>query len=206
MQIGEIIDRAKVDDLFRKHENLVKIKSEIPEIVKTSPQRLSTGFESAEQFEKAFPPGSKVHLPHLGQDGIVQGPANSKGEVPIMANLLRVHVPYKNIRPPQSAPNPTSQVVRRTSSVRVALQESERTIDLRGQSSEEALSTLEVQLDQATLAGEDRVKIIHGHGTETLKRSIRSYLSRSSYVRKWLSGGPESGGDGVTWAELGSDK
>lgn len=203
-KLDEIIERTKVDDLFRKHENLVKVKSEIPEVVKISPQRLSTGFESAEQFEKAFPPGSKVHLPHLGQDGIVQGPANAKGEVPVLANMLRVQVPWAQIRPPQSAPNPTSQVVRRTSSVRVALQENERTVDLRGKNVEEALSTLEIQLDQATLAQEDRVKIVHGHGTETLKRSVRSYLSRSSYVRKWISGGPESGGDGVTWVELGS--
>ena len=50
---------------------------------------------------------------------------------------------------------------------------------------------------------EDRLKIIHGHGTESLKKAIRTYLSRSIYVKKWKAGSAETGGDGVTWVELG---
>jgi DNA mismatch repair protein MutS2 len=44
--------------------------------------------------------------------------------------------------------------------------------------------------------------VIHGHGTDTLKKGVRSYLSRSIYVKKWKAGTPETGGDGVTWVEL----
>ena len=64
-------------------------------------------------------------------------------------------------------------------------------------------TTLENTLDLATLQKEDRLKIVHGHGTEALKKAIRNYLSRSIYVKKWKAGNQDSGGDGLTWVELG---
>ncbi len=68
---------------------------------------------------------------------------------------------------------------------------------------EQAVSELEAQLDTAAVRDESRLKIIHGHGSvDALKKGIRSYLSRSVYVKKWKAGTPESGGDGITWAEL----
>jgi DNA mismatch repair protein MutS2 len=67
---------------------------------------------------------------------------------------------------------------------------------------EEALRLLDTQLDTAALGSESRIKVVHGHGTDALKKGIRAYLSRSVYVKKWKAGTPESGGDGVTWVEL----
>ncbi len=76
-------------------------------------------------------------------------------------------------------------------------------MDLRGKSVEEALEDLEIALDSAFTQKEERMKIIHGHGTEALKKSVRTYLSRSVYVKKWKAGSPEQGGDGITWVEIG---
>jgi DNA mismatch repair protein MutS2 len=75
-------------------------------------------------------------------------------------------------------------------------------IDVRGKTAEDAIAILEMQLDAASVNSEDRVKIVHGHGTEVLKRAIRSHLSRSIYVKKWKAAPAETGGDGTTWAEL----
>jgi DNA mismatch repair protein MutS2 len=77
-----------------------------------------------------------------------------------------------------------------------------RTLDIRGKTVEDSLELLEVELDQASVKKEDRIKIIHGHGTEALKKAIRAYLSRSLYVKKWKAGSPDQGGDGMTWVEL----
>ena len=115
---------------------------------------------------------------------------------------MRLFVNWQQLKPSQSIQNPTSSIVRRTSGVQVTLQDTDRVIDVRGKTSEEAIEILEVLLDAASVNHEDRVKIVHGHGTETLKRSIRAHLSRSLYVKKWKAAGAETGGDGVTWAEL----
>lgn len=204
-KIDEMLDFSTVQNIFQKHERLQEVKQKLPEIVKappagTTPQRKK--IETLEEFEKAYPPGSKIFVPSIGGEGLIQGRANSKGEILVLANSMRLTLPWTQLRPSHSISNPTQNALRRASGVQVTITDSERTIDLRGKTQEDALSLLEGQLDAAALNGENRIKIVHGHGTEVLKRAVRAHLSRSVYVKKWRAAGPETGGDGVTWAEL----
>ncbi|MFZ4404519.1 MAG: Smr/MutS family protein, partial [Pseudobdellovibrionaceae bacterium] len=148
------------------------------------------------------PPGSKVFVTSLQQDGLVQSEPNARGEVWVLANSLRLQVLWSDLKPAQKPHNPTAQLVRQSSHFSLAVVDNDRVIDLRGVSAEKAVEQLELQLDQAMNNQEERIKIIHGYGTETLKKAVRVYLSRSVYVKKWKSGGPDTGGDGITWAEL----
>jgi DNA mismatch repair protein MutS2 len=203
-KLDEMVEKAQVEQIFRNHEKLQNIKSEMPEVVKSSglAQAARKKIETAEDFERVYPPGSMIFIPSVGHEGVIQGKANAKGEVPVLSNSMRLFVSWQSLRAPQTLQNPTNQIVRRSSGVTVTLQDAERAIDLRGQGTDDAIARLESQLDAAALAGEDRVKIIHGHGTEALKRAIRAHLSRSIYVKKWKAAPPEGGGDGVTFAEL----
>lgn len=203
-KIETMLEHSKVDDVFKRHERLEQIRFEMPEIVKasTAPKAAGpTSIDSAEDFAKAFPPGSKVFTPSIGRDGVIQSVPNSKGEVAILSNSMRLMVPWQQLRPPVQASNPTTEIVRRAGEMSSHLDQ-DRTVDMRGQPLDEALRLLEIQLDTAVLNQEARIKIVHGHGTDTLKKGLRSYLSRSVYVKKWKAGTPETGGDGVTWAEL----
>ena len=201
-KIDTLIEHSKVEDVFRRHERLEQIRHEMPEVIKAPPRSNAVAkIESSEDFSKAYPPGSKVFAVTIGRDAVVQGQPNAKGEVPVLSNSMRLMVPWTQLRAPHNALNPTSDIVRRVGEVSSPL-EQDRSVDLRGRTGEEALRTLEEQLDTAVLNQEDRIKIIHGHGTDALKKTIRNYLSRSAYVKKWKAGTPETGGDGVTWAEL----
>lgn len=202
-KIDSMLDHVAVDDIFKRHEKLQNIKLDLPEVVKASQVTAKRPkMESAEDFEKIYPPGSTIFIPSVGQEGIVQGKANSKGEIPVLSHSMRLFIHWQQLKPSQGMQNPTQAIVRRSSGVSVTLQDIERVIDLRGKSADVAISLLETQLDAAALNNEDRVKIIHGHGTEVLKRAVRSHLSRSVYVKKWKAGPPDNGGDGITWAEL----
>jgi DNA mismatch repair protein MutS2 len=77
-------------------------------------------------------------------------------------------------------------------------------LDLRGYSSEDALEELERTMDDAVKQQKERLKVIHGHGSDVLKKTIRSYLARSTYVLNWNPGEPQFGGDGITWITLNS--
>ena len=102
--------------------------------------------------------------------------------------------------------NPTARLARQGGVASASLNNEEKTVDLRGQNVDTALTKLENALDLAVTQQEDRIKIVHGHGSsDILKKSIRNFLSRSVYVKKWKAGGSESGGDGITWVELGLD-
>ena len=202
-KVESMIEHSKVDDVFRRHERLEQIKQELPQVIKasTAAKSNSSVIESSEDFGRAYPPGSKVFAPSIGRDGVIQSLPNSKGEVAILSNSMRLMVPWQQLKPPHSAVNPTTEVVRRVGEISSPLDQ-DRVVDVRGQTLEEALLRLDEQLDTAALNQESRIKVIHGHGTDTLKKGIRSFLSRSAYVKKWAAGTPETGGDGVTWAEL----
>lgn len=205
-KIEDLISHAKVDQTFTRHRNLQEIKHQLPEIVKSRPgQTGSPSVSTSDEFGRHYPPGTKVFVPSLSQDGIIQSTPNSKGEVLVLSNSIRLMLSWKDLKPPAQAQNPTASLVRRSSTISVPLQDQDRTLDLRGKTTEEALRDLEDELDQAIVSKEDRLKIVHGHGTEALKKAVRTFLSRSLYVKKWKAGSPEQGGDGVTWVELSDE-
>jgi DNA mismatch repair protein MutS2 len=71
-------------------------------------------------------------------------------------------------------------------------------LDLRGARVEEALELLDRYLDDASLAGIDRVTIIHGLGTGALRDAVRAAASGNPVVRDIRPGERGEGGDGAT--------
>jgi DNA mismatch repair protein MutS2 len=208
--IQKAVERAekkieKIIEDFRANPNISKIKAQFPEIIK------STGTKSASQpvatlddFTRQFPPGSAAYLTNLGQDGIIQGLPNSKGEVTVLSKSMRLQVSWKDVRaasPPNNQSN-SSHSQRAQKKSKIKLPQDEIEIDIRGMSSDQAIEELEKAFDKALQEQVDRVKIIHGHGTEALKKSVRKYLSRSIYIQKWQAGSELSHDDGFTWADL----
>lgn len=206
-KVDELIGAAKAETTLTKHRSLQEIKTQLPEIIKArSGGEGLTPLEpikSADDFGRRYPPGTKVYIPSLGQDGLIQSAPNAKGEILVLSNSLRLSLPWQQLKTPQESQNPTAQILRRSGPVTVALQDSDRSLDLRGKTVADALDELESVLDRAVHNQEDRIKVIHGHGTDALKKAIRTFLSRSVYVKKWKAGSPENGGDGITWIEVG---
>jgi DNA mismatch repair protein MutS2 len=205
--VDEKIKHAHVDNTFKKFRQLEQIKQDLPEIIKAAPPEVSSNvITTSEEFIARYPSGTKVFIPSLNQDGIIQGMPNGKGEIPVLSNSLQILIHWKALKPPDKPNNPTAQILRKSTQFAVGLaRDQDRTLDLRGETVDDALLDLERELDIAMQRGEDRMRIIHGHGTEALKRAVRAYLSRSLYVKKWKAGTPETGGDGLTWVEIGKD-
>ncbi len=202
-KVDDAIATVKASDVLNKHRQLQEIKFQLPEIVKAKPQQPNYQIQTADEFIEKFPPGSKIFVSSLNQDGIIQSKPNAKGEIQILSQSIRLQLHWSELKPPIKAVNPTQNLARKSGAARATFVDEDRSLDLRGKTVAEALSELEIALDLATEHSEDRLKIIHGHGTETLKKSVRTYLSRSVYVKKWKAGAADSGGDGITWAELG---
>ncbi|HYX11172.1 MAG TPA: Smr/MutS family protein [Candidatus Acidoferrum sp.] len=99
----------------------------------------------------------------------------------------------------QAARDPESNIARlrldRARSVATSL-------DLRGARVEEALDALGRYLDDAALAGLDRVTIIHGLGTGALRDAVRNEASSHPLVREVRPGDRGEGGDGATVIQL----
>jgi hypothetical protein len=75
-------------------------------------------------------------------------------------------------------------------------------LDLRGARVDEALEALGRYLDDAALAGLDRVTIIHGLGTGALRDAVRTHAAGHPLVRDLRPGERGEGGDGATIISL----
>jgi DNA mismatch repair protein MutS2 len=76
--------------------------------------------------------------------------------------------------------------------------------DLRGMRVDEARETAIKFLDKAYRGEVSEVRIIHGYGTEAIKKMLREYLKESPYINNFRPGNVQEGGDGVTVVELKS--
>ena len=80
---------------------------------------------------------------------------------------------------------------------------SQNSLDLRGLDAERAMDRTWQFIDKAVLRGELNLVLIHGHGTDILKRTVRTELAKNSpYNLDFRPGEKEEGGDGVTVVQL----
>ena len=75
-------------------------------------------------------------------------------------------------------------------------------LDLRGARVDEALDALTRYLDDAGLAGLDKVLIIHGMGTGAVRDAVRAAAADHPLVKSLRPGERGEGGDGATIVEL----
>ena len=75
-------------------------------------------------------------------------------------------------------------------------------IDIRGMRGEEAVQAVSFFLDDATVCGVSRLRILHGTGNGILRTLVRQYLSTVPFVRTFHDEHVQFGGAGITVIEL----
>jgi DNA mismatch repair protein MutS2 len=157
--------------------------------------------------EAALEPGARVKHVRLGTEGVVLEVQD--GTATVQMGALRSKVPVQDLLP--IARHVRQAGFRKTKAERMERAEQARAApvqvrvpvaDVRGMRVDEALRAVELELDRATRAGDERVHVLHGHGSGALKAAVREHLQRSPYVRRSRPADPHEGGDGVTVAEL----
>lgn len=145
--------------------------------------------------------GDNVFIKSLGKEGVLLAHPDKNGNVQIEIGILKTIVKKDEIF---KAKNPAGKPVDspRRSGFSLERTSVSQTLDLRGDTAEDALIKVEKHLDQANLANLSPVYIIHGHGTGKLRTEVRRYLATCGYAANFRPGGDGEGGDGVTVVEL----
>jgi DNA mismatch repair protein MutS2 len=73
---------------------------------------------------------------------------------------------------------------------------------MRGLRADEVEHLLDRELNEAFSAGVPYLKIIHGHGSGTVRKIVREYLAQQPYVSSFEPASPADGGDGATIVTL----
>jgi len=142
--------------------------------------------------------GSPVLVDGVTEPGTLLG-IDDRGIAEVASGPLRLRVPRAALRP---APRRAEQIRSTRTVVQGSAPNVPLQLDLRGARAEEALAELDRYLNNAAVAGYDRVRVVHGKGTGALRNAVREALATHPLVREQAPAAANEGGDGATIVTL----
>jgi DNA mismatch repair protein MutS2 len=162
------------------------------------------GIRSSEepgQPAQSYAPGDHVRIVSLNQEGVVAEDWDER--LLVSVGSMKMMVEKSDVRaesPIATAPARSGTAVanaRMTAAARTAVE-----LDVRGKRYAEAEPLVERWIDDALLAGNSPLRLIHGKGTGMLGRGLQEYLRGHPAVSRLRYGNEDEGSTGVTMIEL----
>jgi DNA mismatch repair protein MutS2 len=142
-------------------------------------------------------PGVTVSVGALGLQGTLVGVRAGLAEIDVRGKRLRA--PVRDLQAVGGAPAAPSVTVSIDLQPRQA---SPSEINLVGCTVDEAVARLEKFLDEATVADQRELRVVHGHGTGQLREGVARFLRAHPLVAEFGSAPTHEGGGGVTVVAL----
>jgi len=163
------------------------------EQLRTEALEIQVPGEGVESVSLTPRPGDPVRVPSLGGSGTLEAVRGSQARVAIAGKHL--WVPLEQVqRAPGARPRQKP-----AGSVRVEVAPpAAAELDLRGMDAEGAREELEHALDRAMATGAAMLRVVHGHGTGTLRKMVQEICRRHPAVRSFRHPPGSRGGTGAT--------
>ncbi len=186
--------QANRDVIREGKKQLERLENEIIELEKEITEKSTT--DNIQTIEVKL--NDIVVLKSGGQSGTVLTLPDKNGNLHVAFNSIKAKVHLSNIK------TVSKKELKKTHTTASFLSDKQYTseVDLRGLYGDEAVTIVDKFLDDAQLAGLNRLDIIHGHGTGALRKRIHSFLENDSRVKSHRFGDRFEGGAGVTIVEL----
>lgn len=161
----------------------------------------------AERSRGAFESGDRVRILSYGQDGTV---ISDNGDTLLVAvGPMKTVVPKTDVQR-KGGPAPirhreVSNDPERSLGANARMEAATRTmaeLDVRGKRYIEAEPVVDQWIDEAVLAGNSPLRLIHGKGTGMLGRGLQEFLRSHPQVKSVRYGDENEGAGGVTIIEL----
>lgn len=138
------------------------------------------------------------------QEASVAKLPDKNGMVIVQAGILKMEVHISNLAKieDKTSKELADKYVKASNNFAAKSMEATTSVDVRGQTLDEATMNVEKFLDDCYLAAVSPVTIIHGKGTGILKKGIQQMLKKHRYVKSYRFGTFGEGEDGVTIVEL----
>ncbi|MHB1981046.1 MAG: Smr/MutS family protein, partial [Sulfobacillus sp.] len=150
--------------------------------------------------ELALRVGEMVVVERLGRQGQLVEIDGERQEAVVEVGAVRLRVPIASL-----LPGGQERAVERAGWSQLGAAKAQAIspeLHLIGLRVDEALALLDKYLDDASLAGLQRVRIVHGKGTGSLRRAIHEVLAKQATVQHFALADAQAGGSGVTVIDL----
>jgi len=142
--------------------------------------------------------GDNVYIRSLGQIGSVLTLPNAKNELKVQVGIMQMDAQLDDLAKAPEQPKEAKTSVKISREVKsVPL-----SIDVRGQTGDEAIMNIDLYLDEVMIAHYNEVMIIHGKGTGALRAAVTEFLRRRPHIKSFRAGRYGEGEQGVTVVEL----
>jgi len=151
-------------------------------------------------LERSPSVGDRVRIE--GLESVLQVLRVDGGKLTVQSGMMKLSFPLSkvlDILPPEGGSRGGSGGLKHRVDAPTSLK-----LDMRGMSSDEAMTALDAFIDECMIAGVSPVCIVHGKGDGILRRVVHEHLARFECVGNWRLGIPEEGGDGVTIVTIDS--
>ena len=226
VQAQRIVEKARaeaqqlideLDDLRRQKEaaDFAQKTQQAKSQLRSRLRRMEDAVDPVDQSDnrdyvlpRAIKVGDRVQLMDMGLQATVLKEADDKGFVEVQAGAIRTRTALSNLRLFESRREEKkarkgAPIPRQGGGLTSRMERSANTdLDLRGQTTEEALLEVDRFLDNAVLCGLERVTIIHGKGTGALRAAVHQHLKKHRQVKGFRLGTYGEGETGVTVVEL----
>lgn len=144
--------------------------------------------------------GDNVFVKTLGTEAEVVS-LDKNGNAEVKAGVMKMKAKASELRLLSPKKKPKKQSLYRSVKEK-SLPSGKSSVDLRGESVEEAIADLDMFIDGVLRSGLNELTIIHGKGTGTLRRAIQQHLKDHPNIKSYRTGVYGEGEEGVTIAEL----
>ena len=148
--------------------------------------------------------GSKVKVVTLDQNGEVLSLPDEKGDLMVRIGMIKANVNLSDLmmihdgvskKKKEQYPKYGTLYRQKSQSVSISL-------NVQGENLDNAMMDVDKYLDDAFMAGLEKVTIIHGRGEGILREGLHNMFKTHKHVKKFYRGSYNEGGDGVTIVEL----
>lgn len=191
-------DSSNATEIAKKTRRIIKSQmGEMDDLI--NPQELADNWDYDYKLPREPVAGDAVIIRGIGEGEVLEV---SDNKVLVKSGMLKTRVKLSDIRIIEKKKKPIKQTrsVYRTSSR--ADEDVKSELDLRGQSTEEALANLGIFIDKCVLNGIGEIRIIHGKGLGVLKKAVAEELKHHPNIAEYRLGRYGEGEDGVTIAKL----
>ena len=202
LKIQRKMERIRQSQERRQQRKLDKAKASENRQQQAAP--VQTAAISAAPAKKAYKPGDWVRL--AGQTSSGQVISVNRDEVTVAFGQISSTVRASRLEPAEprkEGPKYATYISRQTHediyNRKLAFKPD---LDVRGMRGDEAVQTVMHFIDDATLIGMSRVRILHGTGNGILRNLIRQYLHTVPAVREYHDEHIQFGGHGITVVDL----
>ena len=197
----------KARDSERLGSEIIEARRAVRDYIKKNEDSYNPVEEKKDEkyvLPRALKRGDEVTIMSLGSNATLLEDPDKSGNVRVQAGILQTRVNIKDLKLIENTPTVTSgdKKVKASSYTVQRSTTFKDEIDLRGMNGDEAWFAVDKYLDEATLMGFSKVRLIHGKGTGALKNALWKFLRGDKRIASFRIGQFGEGDGGVTIVDL----